>query len=104
MTKNPLINALAASTYIVLLVLVMNWGTQNLPGQDTIMAPIAMVSLFTLSAAVMGYVFLYQPGQLYFDGKKSVAVKLFLQTVACFAGLTLVFLGLLFSGVGSALQ
>lgn len=49
-----------------------------------------MISLFTLSAAVMPY----------FDGKKKYAVTLFLQTVAVFAGLTAVALALLFSGVG----
>ena len=85
MTKNPLINAMSAALYIFLIAFVMYFGTKNLGPKDTIFAPIAMISLFTLSAAVMGYLFLNQPAQLYFDGKKKAAVNLFLQTVAIFA-------------------
>jgi hypothetical protein len=57
---------------------------------------IALISLFTLSAAVMGYLFCYQPAQLYFEGKKKDAVRLFLQTVAVFALITVILFGLLF--------
>lgn len=99
MTKNPLLNALAAGTYIVTIAIVMTWGTSRLPREDSIMAPIAVISLFTLSAAVMGYIFLYQPGMLYMGGKKKLAVNLFLQTIGAFAVLTALALGLLFSGV-----
>ena len=98
MTKNPLINALTATTYIALIVFVMDFGTRIASRPNTFIAPLAVVSLFTLSAAVMGYVFGYEPAQLYFDGKKKAAVNLFLQTVAIFAGITILFLVLLFSG------
>jgi hypothetical protein len=103
MTKNPIINGLGASAYIVLVASVMNFGSKIMPhnSSSTFLAPIAMISLFTLSAAVMGYIFLYQPAQLYFDGKKKQAVKLFLQTVAVFGFLTVVALTLLFTGVFS---
>ncbi len=87
MTKNPFINALTAVTYIVVLVSIMNLIPDN--GFDSsiveFVAPILVISLFTLSAAVMGYVFCYQPLRLYLDGKKEQAVKLFLQTVGIFA-------------------
>lgn len=100
MTKNPFLNALAASAYIAVIGLVMNWGTNIIPkGPDTFMAPIAVISLFTLSAAVMGYLFCFQPLQLYFDGKKKDAVRLFLQTVAVFGLFTALALGILFSGM-----
>lgn len=99
MTKNPFINALAAALYITLVALVMFYGTANLPKEDSILAPIAMVSLFTLSAAVMGYIFFSQPLQMYLDGKKKEAVNLFTKTVAVFGGITVVILALLFSGV-----
>jgi len=98
-TKNPLINSLAAILYIVLIASVMFYGTKNLGKSDSIIAPIAIVSLFTLSAAVMGYLFCYQPAQLYFDDKKKQAVTLFLQTVAIFGGMTALVLLLLFTGV-----
>lgn len=100
MSKNPVLNALAASLYIVSIALVMNWGVRIAPKEDSFLAPVAMMSLFTLSAAVMGYLFVYAPIMLYFDGKKKAAVHLFLQTVAVFAVLTAVALGLLFLGVG----
>ena len=99
MTKNPLLNALAASLYIVIIALVMFYGTKNLGPVDSVIAPIAMVSLFTLSAAMMGYIFLFQPIQLYLDGKKKIAVNLFLQTLACFAGITVIIFFLLFSRI-----
>ena len=97
MTKNPLVNALVATGYITLVALLMFYGTRFLGNKpDTIFAPIAMISLFTLSAAVMGYIFLYQPLQLYFEGEKKASVNLFLKTVAFFACLTIAAFTILF--------
>jgi hypothetical protein len=99
MSKNPIVNGLVATLYIVVLVLVMTFGIRLMGPQDTFMTPIAMICLFTLSAAVMGYVFCYQPIMLFVEGKKKQAVQLFLQTVAVFGIITLVVLGLLFTRV-----
>lgn len=66
---------------------------------ETLLIPIVMISLFTLSAATMSYVFGYQPFQLYFDGKKKEAVKLFLQTTAVFGAVTLLIAIAVFSGL-----
>lgn len=99
MTKNPFLNALSASLYIVLVSTFMFYGTQIIGPEDSVAAPIAMLSLFTLSAAVMGYIFLGQPVLLYLDGKKKEAVKLFLNTVAVFAVITVICLALLLSGI-----
>ena len=101
MSKNPVINGLTASVYIILVALVMNFGTKIMSQPDTFMAPVAIISLFTLSAAIMGYVFCYQPAQLYFEGKKKQAVRLFLQTIIVFAGITVLTFILLFTGVFS---
>jgi len=98
-TKNPLYNAIGATLYITLVALIMNWGSKFAPKGPTLLGPIAVVSLFTLSAAVMGYIFCFEPGQLYFGGKKKEAVALFLQTVLTFACFTALALVLLFSGV-----
>ncbi len=48
------------------------------------------------SAASMGYLFLYQPLQLYLEGEKKKSVDLFLKTLGVFAvsAATLVFIGL----------
>ncbi|OGE14212.1 hypothetical protein A3F00_00905 [Candidatus Daviesbacteria bacterium RIFCSPHIGHO2_12_FULL_37_11] len=99
MTKNPFINALAATLYITLIASVMFYGMRRTGSADTIIIPIVMLSLFTLSAAIMGYIFLSQPLQFYLDGKKKDAVDLFLKTVAVFAGITILILILLFSEI-----
>lgn len=100
MSKNPIINALSASTYILLIVTIMSFITQTQKDKaDTILAPITALSLFTLSAAVMAYLFFYQPLQLFMDGKKKEAANLFVRTVGVFAAFTAVVLILLFSGL-----
>jgi hypothetical protein len=96
MTKNPFINAAAASSYIIGVASFMFYGMKLFGPKDTILAPIAMISLFTLSAAMMGYFFLYQPLMLFLDGHKKNAVDLFLQTVAVFAGITAIIFVLIF--------
>lgn len=98
MTKNPIINALSASAYIVLGVTVMSFVSQSLRNKpDTFFAPVLFLSLFTLSVAVMAYLFFYQPVMLLIDGKKKAAVDLFIKTVGVFAVITVVVLGLVFS-------
>ncbi len=96
MTKNPFLNAAAATAYIAIVATVMFFGNRFAGPANSIVGPIAFISLFTLSAAVMGFLFLSQPLQMYLDGKKKQAVKLFIQTLLSFAGITAVLLGLLF--------
>ena len=86
MTKNPFYNAILAVGYIALVATVMFSGVGD--GPDTVLSFIAFISLFTLSAAVMGYLFLFQPLRMYFEGEKLAAVKFFLHTLLAFAGLT----------------
>lgn len=99
MSKNPFANGLVAFIYIVLVASIMNFGARTAPHPNIILIPIAIISLFTLSAAVMGYIFCFQPIQLYFDGKKKQAVNLFLKTVAFFGVITLLMLSAAFSGL-----
>lgn len=99
MTKNPFINAAVATLYISAIVSFMFYGLAHSHPDNSVFFPIAFISLFTLSAAVMGYLFLYKPLMLFLDGDKKNAVNLFLQTVAVFAGITAVILALLFSKV-----
>lgn len=96
MTKNPFINALSALAYIAVIASFMFYAPQLMGHKDTLLVPIAMLSLFVLSAATMGFLFFYQPLFLYLDGKKEESVTLFLQTVAVFACGTLLFLLVLF--------
>lgn len=100
MTKNPIVNALSASGYIVLVTTVLNILSQthgNKP--DTAFTPVAFLSLFTLSAVLMGYFFLYQPVTLYIDGKKKVAKELLVKTILSFAVITAFIFVLLFLGL-----
>ena len=90
MTKNPMHNAILASGYIVLVASLMFFGSTFAGGPDTVLAPIAMLSLLVLSAAVMAYLFLLQPVQMYLDGEKKEAVDFFAKTLAAFAVITAV--------------
>lgn len=95
MKLNPFINALAASVYIVAVVLLIQSFQAFSSVKDTIIIPIFMLSLFVLSAAVMGLLFLFQPLRLYFDNRKKEAGVFFLKTLgafACFVGLFLIIL------------
>lgn len=100
MSKNPIINAFGAAAYIILVVSVMTFVTTPLRNKpDTFLAPITMLFVLTLSVAVMAYLFFYQPLQLFIEGKKKEAVDFFVKTLGIFALITVVVLGLLFSGL-----
>lgn len=100
MTKNPVINAFGATLYILIIVSILNVissAQANTP--DTAFAPVIFLSLLTLSAAVMACIFFYQPVLLLLEGKKKLAVRLVVQTIGVFAGITALGLVLLFLGV-----
>jgi hypothetical protein len=100
MSKNPIVNALSASGYILLVVSIINFITLTHKDKpDTFFAPIVFLSLLTLSVTVMAFLFFYQPLQFFIDGKKKEAVRLFVHTVGVFAIFTAVVLLLLFSGL-----
>ena len=100
MTKNPIINALGAAGYIVLVVTVLNYLSlthSNKP--DTAYAPVLFLSLLTLSVATMAYFFFYQPLQLYVEGKKKEGIRLFVRTLGIFAVFTVAVLSLMLIGL-----
>lgn len=100
MSKNPLINALSASLYIILSVTIMNFVSQPLKNKpDTFFTPVIFLSLLTLSVAVMAFIFFYQPLLLFIEGKKKDGVNLFVKTTGIFAAITTIALILLFSGL-----
>lgn len=100
MTKNPLINAISALAYIILVVLVMTFVTQPLSNKpDTFFAPVTFLTVLTLSVTVMAFLFFYQPVLLFIEGKKKEAVNLFAKTVGIFAVFTVLVLVLLSIGL-----
>ncbi|MES3005622.1 MAG: hypothetical protein V4664_01600 [Patescibacteria group bacterium] len=96
--KNPHVRALFATIYIIFVSIVMYYGPEIMGPNDTIVVPIAMISLFTLSAAVMGYLFVFEPFRLYQVGDEKGAIQSFLKTVTTFACITILILILLFGG------
>lgn len=100
MPKNPVLNAILAGVYIVGIVTLMNY-LSHIRRDDSVVTPMVVLSLLTLSAAVMGYLFLSNPIMLYLDGKKKEAVTFFLKTLGSFAVITAVFLVIVLTGIGS---
>ena len=95
--KKPFIFALAAALYVVVIVLVVFVVTSALKAHnDTIIIPMAMLSLFVLSAAVMGFLFLSEPLSLLVANKKKEAVVFFAKITGVFAVFVAIFATLLF--------
>ena len=89
MTKNPYHNAIFAALYIVFVVLLISYGPALVRDKpDTILAPIAMLSLLVCSVAFMAYAFFFYPVQMFIDGQKREAVELFTKTLTTFAVIT----------------
>ena len=84
MNKTPLLHAIGAALYIVGIVFVVDTLIQS-PEQETLLVPVAMLSLFVLSALVVGYLFVWEPVRLYLDNKKPQALDFFLKTLGFFA-------------------
>lgn len=100
MSKNPFFNAVGASAYIALVVSLLHFVSQTQGNKpDTVFAPVAFLSLFTFSAAVMAYLFLYQPVLFFIDGKKKEAIHLFVRTLGIFGAFTAVVWVLLLAGL-----
>lgn len=99
MPKNPFLNAGLAALYIIAITTMLNLASRYAGPDNNLVAPVAFLSLFTLSAAVMGYLFLGEPIQMYLAGDKKMAVTFFLKTLLTFAAFTIVVLLVTFSGV-----
>lgn len=85
MTKHPLMHALAALLYIVVIASGLFYSSGLNIQEPSVLIPIFMLSLLVCSAAIMAFLFFYQPLQLFLEGKKKEAVDFFLKTLAAFA-------------------
>lgn len=95
--KKPFLHALGAALYIVVIVLAAQAVGSVLKSQnDTIITPMTMLSLFVLSAAVMGFLFLSEPLYLLMENKKKEAIAFFAKVVGFFACFVVFFTLLLF--------
>ena len=95
--KKPFLHALGAALYIIVIVFVVNLVATALKDQnESIIIPMTMLSLFVLSAAVMGYLFLSEPLYLLVENRKREAIIFFAKEVGIFACFVAVFTILLF--------
>lgn len=85
MRHSPFFNAGAAFAYIVTIVLVIRFVLRPMDGEESILVPMFMLSLFVLSAATMAYLFFFEPLMLYLGGRREEAVSFFLKTLGVFA-------------------
>ena len=93
MKWNPFTSAFAATAYIggvVLLIHLMESKRHDTP--DTYLDGIGFISLLVFSAAVMAFIFFYQPILTLIEGKRQEAVTYFLQTLAIFGTITVLLL------------
>lgn len=86
MTTKPLYNALLAIGYIALIITGVFLSSTLFPfAEESIFIPMGMLSLLVLSAAIMAFLFFYQPVLMLIEGKREEAVKFFLKTIGIFA-------------------
>ena len=89
MKMNPFFNALAAGIYILMIVsIIYVLQSPNTPDKG-ILAPLFLLGLLTLSAAVMAFLFFFQPFKLYFENHQKEALAYFRKTVGYFSVMVL---------------
>ncbi len=89
MKWNPIVNAVAASAYIALITLFLNFiETYRHDTPDTIIDGIGFLSLLVFSASVMAFLFFYRPIVLLIENKKAEALSYFLKTLGVFGVIT----------------
>ncbi|MHB8903804.1 MAG: hypothetical protein ACYC40_01720 [Patescibacteria group bacterium] len=80
--KTSLINSIIALLYISGVALLMSNGEKLFGQNNSIFGGIAILILFVISAAVMGFVILGRPIMMYLDGLKKEALTLFYLTIS----------------------
>lgn len=95
MKWNPFMNAVASSAYIGAVVLFLHFiKSIRHDTPDTLLDGIGMISLVVFSAAIMAFLFFYQPVLKLTENKKTEAVSYFLQTLGIFGLITVIVLTL----------
>jgi hypothetical protein len=93
MKWNPFIHAVAAITYISILVSGMRFiESRRHDTSDTLIDGIGVISLLVCSAAIMAFLFFYHPVALLIEGKKTDAAYFFLKTLGIFVVITMLVL------------
>ena len=93
MRWNPFLNAIAAAGYIGAVALFMHFlESIRHDTPDTLIDGMGFISLFVCSAAVMAFLFFYQPLVRLIENKKAEAITYFLKTLGIFALITIAIL------------
>lgn len=79
--KVSLVNSIVASLYISAVAFLMSNGEKLFGKNNSVFSGIAILMLFVISAAVMGFTILGRPLMMYLDGSKKEALKLFYLTI-----------------------
>jgi hypothetical protein len=95
MKWTPILNAAVAVAYIGALALFMRFiESLRHDTPDTLIDGMGAMSLFVFSAAVMAFLFFYQPTRLLIENKKDEAISYFLKTLGLFGVITVTLLTL----------
>jgi len=95
MKWNPALNAVAAAAYIGAVALFMHFiESIRHDTPDTLLDGMGILSLVVFSAAVMAFLFFYQPVLKLIENQKAEAVSYFLKTLGIFGIITVVVLAL----------
>ncbi|HVW82609.1 MAG TPA: hypothetical protein VHC68_01550 [Candidatus Paceibacterota bacterium] len=95
MRAHPFWNAAGAAAYIGAVVLFINYISSiraNTP--DTLLDSMSFISLVVFSAAVMAFLFFYQPVALLIEGKRAEAAAYFGKTLGFFGVIVVLLLAL----------
>ena len=76
-----LLHSLGVVVYIILVAALMNNGSRLFGEEDTILTVIAILLLFTISAAIVGTLVFGKPVMWYLNGQKKEAVQLTFSTI-----------------------
>ena len=91
--KKAVLNAVGTSLYIVAIASFLFYVPKIFGldrGPDTVLAPIAMLSLLVFSAALVGLLIFGRPILWYWDGQKKEAVSLLVYTLGIFLVITII--------------
>ncbi len=90
--KKPFLHALGAALYIAIIVSIVNFvGSFFKDQNESIIIPMTMLSLFVLSAAIMGFLFLSEPISLLIENRKKEAFVFFGKVVGLFTGFVILY-------------
>lgn len=93
MKWNPFLSAAAAAAYIGAVVQFLHFiESMRHDTPDTLLDGMGAISLFVFSAAVMAFLFFYQPVLRLVEGKQAEAVSYFVKTLGIFGLITVVML------------